>query len=533
MTASISIPSHDDIHDQIIAWVSEQAVAKTGRSMRARSKREGSWDCEDDLVNTVRLGPGSVSIVNFSHWEARAPPKFEPHNEFAWFKHKGHSFRLLREKETILNNQRGFNMVASDENLTITVFGRSLQPIKDLIKEARESSFVREKSRTTVRRPGPKEYRSRGIYAWTVVANRPSRPLETVVLDSAQKHALVMDINEYLHPATPRWYANRGIPYRRGYLFHGPPGTGKTSLSFAIAGVFGLAIYCISLLEPSLTEEDLALLFNALPRRCVVLLEDIDTAGLSRNAEPESNTVEAKKDGENATADDEAQKPVKLQQKPRKIGNSRRTKDANGDDSKGISLSGLLNAIDGVASHEGRVLVMTTNHLENLDDALIRPGRVDMLVEFTLANKEQIREIFIRMYSPDTRPKDRIDSNEACNADPPSYSATQATPAFKTVREKLGDIVTWASPNEETIATISTADSKDNEMLQTDGGTEGLSDPFISELEHLANDFAELIPEKSFSPAEIQGFLLTRKRDPHRAVREVAKWGEGILKARK
>lgn len=81
-------------------------------------------------------------------------------------------------------------------------------------------------------------------------------------------------------------YTNRGIPYRRGYLFHGPPGTGKTSLSFAIAGVFGLDIYCVSLLEPTLTEEDLGLLFNSLPRRCVVLLEDIDSAGLIRHEEP-------------------------------------------------------------------------------------------------------------------------------------------------------------------------------------------------------------------------------------------------------
>lgn len=99
------------------------------------------------------------------------------------------------------------------------------------------------------------------------------RDIETVVLDEKEKLRVLDDINEYLHPATSQWYANRGIPLRRGYLFHGPPGTGKTSLSFALAGLFGLDIHVISLLDSGLTEEDLSNLFAYLPRRCIVLLE--------------------------------------------------------------------------------------------------------------------------------------------------------------------------------------------------------------------------------------------------------------------
>ena len=92
----------------------------------------------------------------------------------------------------------------------------------------------KESAMTRIRRPAPKEDRASRYSPWIRVATRPSRPLATVVLDYKQKAALLNDINEYLHPETPRWYANRGIPYRRGYLFHGPPGTGKTSLSFAL-----------------------------------------------------------------------------------------------------------------------------------------------------------------------------------------------------------------------------------------------------------------------------------------------------------
>jgi AAA+ superfamily predicted ATPase len=74
----------------------------------------------------------------------------------------------------------------------------------------------------------------------------------------------------------------------------------------------------------------------------------------------------------------------------------RRDTDSRGgvDDRKGISLSGLLNADDGVASHEGRVPIMTTNKPEILDDALIRPGRVNLQVEFAYATEEQARKLF-------------------------------------------------------------------------------------------------------------------------------------------
>ena len=64
----------------------------------------------------------------------------------------------------------------------------------------------------------------------------------------------------------------------------------------------------------------------------------------------------------------------------------------------GCSVAGLLNAIDGVAAQEGRMLFMTTNHLERLNEALIRPGRVDVRLEFTHASAEQITDFFVRFY---------------------------------------------------------------------------------------------------------------------------------------
>jgi mitochondrial chaperone BCS1 len=113
------------------------------------------------------------------------------------------------------------------------------------------------------------------------------------------------------------------------------------------------------------------MLFNNLPKRCVVLLEDIDTAGLARTDktdEVESDSAPSKDE----TKDDKIS-AADLAKEFKKAG--RRGGGISTDEVRsGISLSGLLNAIDGVASHEGRVLVMTTNHPEQLDAALIRPG---------------------------------------------------------------------------------------------------------------------------------------------------------------
>ena len=152
-------------------------------------------------------------------------------------------------------------------------------------------------------------------------------------------------------PATARWYANRGIPYRRGYLFHGPPGTGKSSLTFALAGVFGLDIHVVSLLEPTLTEEELGMLFAHLPARCIVLLEDIDTAGLIKREPTDADDKDA-----TSAASDPASNEWNVMSLTKALKKANQLSEE--EKKKGISLSGLLNIIDGkpplpIPSHSG------------------------------------------------------------------------------------------------------------------------------------------------------------------------------------
>ncbi|KAL8999024.1 MAG: hypothetical protein Q9169_002022 [Polycauliona sp. 2 TL-2023] len=509
-TSYICIESDDDIFTHVMDWLAEQKISKSSRTLMATTGRESAWDTfsggEIDLVSE----PGQ--LLNFSNWDAKVPPTFQPYFGTHRFFHKGRYFEFLRTQKSVMGSSwGGGSVIREDEYIKLVCIGRSTQPIKELIKEARDHYLDKEKTSTVVRRPAPKESRGRGRNVWLRVASRPSRPIATVVLDAQQKSRLLADINEYLHPKTAIWYANRGIPYRRGYLLAGPPGTGKSSLAWAIAGVFGLDIYCISLVEPTLTEEDLGTMFTSLPRRCVVLLEDIDAAGLVKREEPTA-IEEAKDTSEAAKLGAEISKAIKASQE----------KGSKAKEGQGISLSGLLNAIDGVASHEGRVLLMTTNFPERLDDALIRPGRIDMKIAFTKATKSQMTELFIRMYSPDAEvpsPNKAILSEKSLGT---------ATETAKKPRHR------HAPSGHELIAKAAQASvpTPPDSPRHSNSSNDELSSPEATELQDIAAAFAKKLPEETFTPAEIQGFLLTRKNDPARALKEVEVWRDQLIAAK-
>ncbi|KAI0436463.1 P-loop containing nucleoside triphosphate hydrolase protein [Xylaria telfairii] len=497
LMSTIHISSTDDIYIHLMTWLSRQPKMVNSRALMAETVSKTAWEDEDE--STVARDHSGL-YLNFSNQEARATPQYIPavglHN-FWW---KGQYFRLHRKKESVFEDgsNGGISTFKDKEDLMISCLWRSPEPIKELLAHAKEQYYSDHQARTIVKRPNP-QFLRRGRNNWQQVANRPVRDMKTVVLDQQQKLQVLADMNEYLHPATPRWYANRGIPLRRGYLFHGPPGTGKTSLSFALAGVFGLDIHVISLLEPTLTEEDLSSLFSSLPRRCVVLLEDIDTAGLRRPAD-ELQTVgrTTKKEREHSGKDESAQTTTNDIKELAKV-----LKKETEDQKKGISLSGLLNAIDGVASHEGRVLIMTTNVPESLDDALIRPGRVDLQVQFTFATKEQAKELFIRMYEGDQgRPRH-------AHADSAQSGTTSVPP-----NDKLSE----SSPNEQVLSPETDSAVRSGEL-----------DISIDELPEIACQFGDKIPDGEFSPAEIQGYLLKRKKHPRRAVEEADKWVAALI----
>lgn len=167
---------------------------------------------------------------------------------------------------------------------------------------------------------------------WTTRSDLPPRTMESVILPPEQKNRIREDLGTFL--ASEEKYNRLALPWHRGYMFHGPPGTGKTSLVKALANEFNLDLWYISLSDLKAESSLLGLLSDVGPRS-ILLLEDIDTMRI--------------------------------------------THDRDGSEQGTISMSSLLNTLDGVATPHGLITVMTTNRFDVLDPALTRAGRMDMV----------------------------------------------------------------------------------------------------------------------------------------------------------
>lgn len=232
------------------------------------------------------------------------------------------------------------------ERISLSHFGRSGQWLADFLQRAIEARASRESDTLSVYIPNPFHGGD-----WMRARLGSRRPLSSVVLEAGQAEALLADLQRFY--AARERYAQLGIPWRRGYLLFGPPGTGKTSLVTALASELRLNVCTLSLASPVVSDEKIHTLLAGVPQRSLLLIEDVDAFFRQRDA---------------------AHAQVRL------------------------SFSGFLNALDGVATQEGSVLFMTTNHAEQLDPALIRAGRIDERIELGLCNEEQLRRLFLKFH---------------------------------------------------------------------------------------------------------------------------------------
>ncbi|KAF9465915.1 P-loop containing nucleoside triphosphate hydrolase protein [Collybia nuda] len=431
-----------------------------------------SWKRTRDVQITTRSFGGNSPAVELDGEDDNANQVFKSPRKISYLPSASLTYSLWYKRRwmTITRVQQQSSLYGTKENtLYLQILTRDHNILKNLLQEARRLYVDGQVHNMCV-------YVSNSSNQWNHVACRAKRSMRSIVLDPGVKGLLLGDARDFLQSKT--WYAERGIPFRRGYLLHGVPGSGKTSMIHCMAGELGLDVYIISLSRAGLDDSSLSELVNALPDRCVALMEDIDVAfthAITRTEVPEPIPSDTAKNSPQGAQPASANK---------------------------LSLSGLLNALDGVGAQEGRILFATTNKYSALDPALCRPGRMDLHVEFKNASKYQARELFSRFYLPtETTPLEDSNDEESIHSDFPSDDVFEKNSKYREGSPQLP-------------------------LLAFTGNAHTGRPPKLSyeDITKLAQRFADAIPEREWSMASLQGYLMAYKTRPFEAADGVGTW---------
>ena len=212
---------------------------------------------------------------------------------------------------------------------------------------------------------------------------RNQRSLNTIYLPAKQKQSIIDDLTRFIKPETKIRYQKLGINYKRVYLLEGVPGAGKSSFIMALASKFGYNIAIISF-TPKMTDVNLI--------RALRSLDEIE---------------DDNKHNKNSSSSVIKKKFFIVFEDMDCIFKERKSND---EGKNMVTFSGILNALDGITTNDNLICFITTNYKNNLDSALIRPGRVDYIMKFDYAVKEQILDIFKVYTCEKNEPLDSLDS---------------------------------------------------------------------------------------------------------------------------
>lgn len=186
-------------------------------------------------------------------------------------------------------------------------------------------------------------------YGFWGISEDKKKSCENLIFEDDFKENFVKDITNFNQ--SEKIYEKYEMPYKRNYMLYGVPGAGKTSFIKGLAGMLNRDLYILTF-DVNTTNDILNKAITSIHNKnAILLLEDIDCLFIDRNA------VEKTK----------------------------------------VSFSALLNILDGVRGNAGLITMMTTNHIDRLDPALLRPGRVDMMLKFEFIKKDQICK-FMKLY---------------------------------------------------------------------------------------------------------------------------------------
>jgi mitochondrial chaperone BCS1 len=312
------------------------------------------WFLEQRFLERVRrvdldttLGGGTSALIPAPglHWFLRGSRPF-----WVWF---------TRSQEG-----KGYN-ARRTESFHFQTVGRDQAVLRDFVRE------VVAVHKSKVKRSSFLYFYNDG---WSYVQAYAPRALESVILAAGEKERLVQDVERFRR--SRERYRELGIPYHRGYLLYGPPGTGKSSLVSGLAARFSMSIYVVNLTDFS--DRLLKSAMNDIPEGSVILFEDVDCmkAGSARPR---------------FTAGDAAESDLDVHEQ------------RSATDNTNVTLSGLLNVLDGFSAPDGVLFIMTTNRIEALDPALLRPGRIDYRLFMGRATEAQKIELYRKFFPESTR----------------------------------------------------------------------------------------------------------------------------------
>ena len=298
--------------------------------------------CDDDVAEMFFDDQGNLTPKKNN----RPRILFSPAQGDHVLLYKGRPVWLSRRKQEGVSDKSFSTGQMLPEEYDIWILGRQQALVRQLIQDAMDLALPVDIIETVV---------FMSIESgWRQIMRRKPRPINSVILEPGILERILFDARGFLN--SKDWYEGLGIPYRRGYLLEGVPGSGKTSAILAIAGALEMNLFMLSLGTRGMDDDKLNNLLSQIPPRSVVLLEDVDATFVGRDMNKAAEGISA------------------------------------------VTFSGLLNALDGAAAREGRILFMTTNHVDKLDPALIRPGRADMRVHFGYAMQQQAEQMFLRFF---------------------------------------------------------------------------------------------------------------------------------------
>lgn len=265
-----------------------------------------------------------------------------------YFKIDGYWIKIVRAKEennSLRLQEKNMGMMLMPENISLRTFIWNRKKIRKSLQAIYEK--YTEENKNTIQNS------MWSWQQWVKNFNFKKKRIENIILKQGQLEDIINDIAEFKKPETRKFYEDKNIPYQRGYLFYGPPGTGKTTLAATLASHFNMETRSINFRKCD-GDYSLKSAFDSTSRSGIIIIEDFDSFFNKREV------VDSKLD---------------------------------------VSFSGLLNAINGIGDPDGRILVITTNKIETLDEALIRPGRIDKMYELGYVDADQANRIFYKFFN--------------------------------------------------------------------------------------------------------------------------------------